>query len=217
MKKLVQSVFFVAMLLVSSSLVAQKNANVIEIMGVDFEEKLSTPQTTDVPIFSQTQSDKWASFTLKFKVTISGAKASVKDDGKWLDDVTLEWRGLTKPGAKWLKFAKDVKYRNVGEGIFYATVLIDPITLKRYLDEGKALKKDFVMMATFKVGSTSQTKGRVFIDKGRLVKKLPKPITAAAFTKEGLEELSHLLKDRSETPWAQNQFGIFPEIVKSNR
>ena len=217
MKKLVKSVLVGVVVFMSSALQAQKGMDYIEVLGVDIRDNLNSPVTTNLSIMPGADTGRWTSITLKFKVEIKGAKKNTKDDGKWLDDVTLEWKGLTKPTSKWLRFSKTVKYRNLGEGIWYATVLIDPATKKRYFDGGKAFKKDFVMMATFKVGVTSQTKGRIILVKNKKATNFPSPIKLDSFTKEGLEQISDVLKDRTETPWAGNQMSLFPQIVKSNR
>jgi hypothetical protein len=217
MKNLVKSVLVSAILFMSSALQAQKGADYIEILGVDVRDNLNSPVTTDLSIISGADTGRWTAITLKFKVDIKNPKKNTKDDGKWLDDVTLEWKGLTKPSVKWMKFAKTVKYKNLGEGTWYATVLIDPATKKRYFDDGKLFKKDFVMMATFKVGVTSQTKGRILLVKNKKARSLPSPIKVESFTKESLEEITDVLKDRTETPWSGNQMNMFPQIVKSNR
>ena len=85
MKKIISLLAFCAIAFCSLNLSAQ-GSDVIQIVGVNINDKLSTPITVNNIVKSSSKSKgEWLAVTVKFKVGDFAGKPNALDDGKWID------------------------------------------------------------------------------------------------------------------------------------
>ena len=89
---------------------------------------LATPITVNNIIKASSKArGEWLAVTIKFKVNNFSGKSNALDDGKWIDKMTITWKGLFKArDNKYRKTMKVVDYESVTDGEYYATILLIP-------------------------------------------------------------------------------------------
>ncbi len=77
--------------------VSAQTKDLIEVVGVNFNSKLTTPRVVNPRIVSSSSGNTyWTAITIKFKVKDFAAKPTALDNGKWIDKASIVWRGLYK-------------------------------------------------------------------------------------------------------------------------
>jgi len=166
---------------------------------------------------------KWAAVLVYYTIKFQDKKVSkyAIDNGKWAN-LELNWQFMYKrKGAPenvqyYSRFSRSVKYKDIGvghteNGKHVAVLLVDPMTLKRYFDEGKDLKRLLKMKLSFKVNGLTDKKATTYITDG---KKDKTGKYNSFFEKETIKALQGVLKVRKETPFGDAQSDTFNTIVE---
>ena len=215
MKKVTSFLVLALMLGVSSSVVAQSGPSVIKILKVDVNNKLAPPITVNNIVKSSSPSSgEWTAITVRFKVEGVSKKANALDDGTWLDKVSISWKGLFKArDGKYKKTQKAVKYESLTNGEYYATILVDPSSVNRYLGGVKGAK-DLSVYAVFKVDGKTQLDTKIYVQNGKRQRALASGFTERVFDSENLDSVDGVFMSKDESPWAGAQWQVFPKISK---
>ena len=176
--------------------------------------KLEARNKTNTPIIgvqldksTRGSSPAWVSFHAPYEVSFKNVKAkSLIDDGKWLDDVEVNWELMYKPAKagnkiqNYLKMTKKVKYTSVGEGKHTAVIFIHPTMLSRYFLEGKSeFMRGLILKFSMKINGKTIKNSVKYFEGGREVRALKVP---KLFTSEDAYDLKNILLNRNETPFA---------------
>ena len=164
MRKITTTLAFFAFLFSGVNVVAQ-GSDLIQVGGVNINNKLSTPITVNNIVKSASKSKgEWLAVTIKFKVNDFPGKANALDDGKWIDKMSITWKGLFQGrDKKYKRTQKVVNYESVSAGEYYATILVDPQTVNRYLGGQKDASKNLALYAVFKINGKTQLDSKIYI------------------------------------------------------
>jgi len=197
-----------------SNLMAQSGPSVVKILKVDVNSKLAPPITVNNIVKSSSPSSgEWTAVTVRFKIDGVAKKGNALDDGTWLDKVSISWRGLFKArDGKYKKTHKEVKYESLTNGEYYATILIDPSAVNRYLGGPKNVAKSLSMYAVFKVDGKTQLDTKIYVQNGKRQRSLSTGFTERAFDSENFDSVEGLFMSKDESPWAGTQWQVFPKI-----
>ena len=213
MKKITSLLAFFAIAFSGFNLAAQ-GSEVIQIGGVNIDNKLATPITVNNIVKSSSKAKgEWLAVTVKFKVNDFAGKPNALDDGKWIDKMSITWKGLFQGrDQKYKRTQKVVNYESVTAGEYYATILVDPHTVNRYLGGQKNASKNLALYAVFKINGKTQMGSKIYIQGGKRVKAFSAPIGEKSFDAEALDSVDGILMSKAESPWVATQTDIFPKI-----
>ena len=152
MKKITSLLAFIAIAFSGFNLAAQ-GSEVIQIGGVNIDTKLATPITVNNIVKSSSKAKgEWLAVTVKFKVNDFAGKPNALDDGKWIDKMSITWKGLFQGrDQQYKRTQKVVNYESVTAGEYYATILVDPQTVNRYLGGQKNASKNLALYAILRL------------------------------------------------------------------
>ncbi len=218
----------VAVLLISfaSALSAQNAKFEISLKKIEvrLEDSPSFPDQLDSKNTGNVK--KWAAIFVEYEIKFGNIKmpAGSLDNGKWLDSLEVNWEFLYKPAKApkmiqhYVRFGRAVKYVNLDEGKHKAVMLIDPKVLKRYFNEGKAIKNELMMRVSFKANGLKQTMNigpkkyaAAYFNEGKLVKD-PKALVPI-FDTDRSKALNGVVRTKTESPFAAVQFDVFDTIA----
>lgn len=197
-----------------SNVMAQSSPSVVKILKVDVNSKLAPPITVNNIVKSSSPSSgEWTSVTVRFKVEGVAKKANALDDGSWLDKVSISWKGLFKArDGKYKKTQREVKYESLTNGEYFATILIDPSVVNRYLGGPKNVSKNLSIYAVFKVDGKTQLDTKIYVQNGKRQRALAQGFNERVFDSENLDTVEGIFMSKDMSPWAATQWQVFPKI-----
>ena len=198
----------------SFTALAQSGPSIIEVGKIDVNAKLAPPITVNnIVKSSNPNAGEWTSITVRFRVKGVAKKANALDDGTWLNKVSITWKGLFQArDGKYKKTQKVVTYENITNGDYYATILVSPDVVNRYLGGVKNVHKALSVYAVFKVDGKTQLNTKFYVQSGKRQKSLMKGFKETSFDSENLDSVEGIFTSKDDSPWLGTQSQIFPKI-----
>ena len=114
--------------------------------------------------------------------------------------------------GKYKKTQKVVTYENITNGDYYATILVSPDVVNRYLGGVKNVHKALSVYAVFKVDGKTQLNTKFYVQSGKRQKSLMKGFKETSFDSENLDSVEGIFTSKDDSPWLGTQSQIFPKI-----